>query len=186
MSSEAVFLVANHISWLDIVALGAVVPANFVSKSDIRGWPVFGWMAAAGGTVFIPRGQNQARAVADQVATRLDSGCSVVVFAEGTTSNGRQVRRFYPRLFAAAIEAGAAVQPVAVRFPHAEGVHPAAPFVDDDPFSSSLKRILEAPQIEVELVFCSVVAAAGRDRRGLAVETREAIVRAYGLPEEEA
>ncbi len=175
ISDLPAFWAPNHISWMDIVVLGSLAPVNFVSKAEIRSWPLFGWMAAAGGTVFIPRGANQARAVVEQVTQRLNGGCNVVVFAEGTTSDGRQLRRFYPRLFAAAVEAGCLVQPVAMRYPHPQGVHPAAPFIDDDPFLTNLLRVLEQPSMEVEVSFLELFSAARRDRRGLAEQASEAI-----------
>ncbi len=174
--------VPNHISWMDIVVLGSVAPVNFVSKAEIRSWPLFGWMARAGGTVFIPRGAHQARAVVDQVSQRLNGGCNVVIFAEGTTSDGRQVHKFYPRLFAAAVETACPVQPVAMRYPHADGVHPAAPFVGDDPFLTNLLRVLEQPSMKVEVTFCEVFSASERDRRGLADQASQAIARVVCPP----
>ncbi len=186
ISALPAFWVPNHISWLDIVVLGSVAPTNFVSKAEIRSWPLFGWMAAAGGTVFIPRGAHQARAVVEQVSQRLGGGCNVVVFAEGTTSDGRQVRRFYPRLFAAAVAAACPVQPVAVRYPHPDGVHPAAPFIGDDPFLGNLLRVLEQPSMDVEVTFCEVFSAAERDRRGLAEQANAAIAQVVCPPAAEA
>ncbi|WPL10314.1 MULTISPECIES: lysophospholipid acyltransferase family protein [Thiorhodovibrio] len=97
---EPALVVANHISWLDIPILGAHGHVCFLSKSEVRRWPILGWMAAVAGTLFIERGANRFAEAIDAVRARITAGFSVVVFAEGTTSNGAGVRRFLPRLFA--------------------------------------------------------------------------------------
>ena len=179
-------LVANHVSWLDIVALGSLTPMAFVSKAEVRGWPVIGWLAAVGGTLFIPRGAHQAGAIAQAIRERLARGESIVIFPEGTTTDGSRLRPFFPRLFAAAVEADATVQPAAVAYPWQGGVHPAAPFIGDETFASHLWRVLAEPGIEVEVRFCDPLAAAAADRRGLAQRARAAIAAALGLPAEPA
>ena len=88
-------LVSNHLSYLDILVLGSLTPAVFVSKADVRSWPVFGWLAALAGTVFIERERRlHVGAVNAQIQSALDDGMLVVVFPEGTSSNGREVLPF--------------------------------------------------------------------------------------------
>src|SRR5439155_10135151 len=115
-------LVANHISWLDVYAVNAVEEARFVAKSETRTWPLLGAITAAFDSLFIIRGScRDAARVKDAAAAALRHGDTIVVFPEGTTTDGTVLRRFYPALFQAAIDAGAAVQPVAIRYPNDDG-----------------------------------------------------------------
>ena len=124
--------VANHVSWLDIPLMGAVEPLRFVAKSEIRQWPLAGWLATAAGSFYIRRGKGGARPMLDRLSVYLRNGGAVVLFPEGTTTDGRQVLPFHARLFGAAIEAHCPVQPVARRYhPTADGRH-VAPFIGDD------------------------------------------------------
>lgn len=168
-------LVANHVSWLDIVAIGGTVPADFVSKAEVRRWPLIGWLAAAGGTLFIPRGGGRAGDVSEAMADKLRDGLRVLVFPEGTTTDGAATKRFFPRLFGGAIAAGAPVQPVVVRYPYREAVHPVAPFIGDETFPRHLLRVLAERRIAVELTFCRPLASSGLDRRTLAERSRAVI-----------
>ncbi len=178
-----VFLVANHVSWLDIVVIGGLLPVNFVSKAEVAGWPLIGWLVKHGGTLFIPRGAHQAGEIGRQIGERLGRGAAVLVFPEGTTSDGAKVRPFFPRLFAPAVESGWPVQPIALSYRHPSGVHPTAPFVDDDPLPAHLWRVLGEKRIEVEVTFLPVLDARGTDRRTLATRSRREICVALGLPE---
>lgn len=185
-ASQPVLLVANHVSWLDIPVIGGLTDTVFVSKAEVRDWPVLGWMTAGGGTVFIPRGAHQAGAVAGAIAARLAEGDRVLVFPEGTTADGSYLRPFYPRLFACLqapeiAGSGVTVQPVAIRYPHPSGVHPTAPFIDDESFPSHLWRVLAERRIEVEVCFCPPFSAAGLDRKGVAQQARRAIFEALGM-----
>lgn len=117
-----VLLLANHISWLDIVCLAATAPVTFLSKSEVRGWPVVGRVASALGTVYIDRGRERAAERArEAIATSLAAGRRVVLFAEGTTGPGDTVRPFRPRLVQAALDAGTPVQPVTLCYRNAAG-----------------------------------------------------------------
>lgn len=156
--------VANHISWIDIAVLGGQMPVSFLSKSEVRGWPIIGWLATRGGTLFIRRGaRGGADAAAEEITWHLIRGRRVVLFAEATTTRGDRVRTFHPRLFAAAIRAGVPVQPIALRYlprigaPYGEP-HPVAPFVDDDTLLAHAWRVLGEPLIHVELAFLKPLA----------------------------
>ena len=88
-------IVSNHLSYLDILVLSSVTPAVFVSKADVRKWPVFGWLAAIGGTVFIERERRtHVGAVNREIESALSEGVPVVVFPEGTSSDGKNILPF--------------------------------------------------------------------------------------------
>ena len=166
-------VVGNHISWLDILVLGSALPVVFLSKSEIGRWPVVGRLARAGGTLFIARGRaGAARRSIAEIERALGRGQSVLVFPEGTTGDGRRVGRFYPRLFAAAIESGCPVRPVALRYPHPAGVHPQAPYTGGDLLVPSVLRVLGCRDLRAEVRVGPPLAAAGRERRELAEEAR--------------
>jgi 1-acyl-sn-glycerol-3-phosphate acyltransferase len=142
-------LVANHISWLDIVALMAAVPVRMVAKHDVRRWPVIGALAAAGGTIFIDRTRPRSLPVTvAEVAAALRAGGVVAAFPEGTTWCGASAGRFRGAMFQAALDAGATVVPVSIRY--GRGPTTAA-FLGDDSLWTSLRRVLAVPRLEVTL-----------------------------------
>ena len=120
LDEHAGIVVANHATWLDIFTLNALGPVTFVSKDDVAGWPGIGLLARATGTLFIARDPRQARAQQAMVLARLAAGQRLVLFPEGTSTDGQRVLPFKPTLFAAAMAAGAQVQPVSI------GYHPRA------------------------------------------------------------
>ena len=112
----AVLFVANHVSWIDIVVLHSQRMMGFVAKREIEGWPLVGWMAGRAETIFHQRGSSESLGgVLHEMLARLRTGRSVGVFPEGRTRDGREVGPFHARIFLAAVEAGARVQPVALR-----------------------------------------------------------------------
>lgn len=172
-------IVANHISWVDIAALGSLCPGHFVAKSEIEAWPVLGWLARQAGTFYIKRGDRKASAV---VAARMTEAFirdqSVLLFPEGTSTDGRQVRPFHARLFAAAIEAGCPVQPVVMGYPGRSGaIHPAAPFIGDDALLHHLWGLLRARgEFTVEIRFLAPELPTDLTARTLATRARDVIV----------
>lgn len=171
-----VLLVANHVSWLDIPVLGSLCRTGFLSKAEVRQWPVIGWMAAAAGTTFIRRGHHQASAIRGQLAARITGRGRVALFPEGTTTDGAGVGPFYPRLFAAALDANTQVQPVAIRYFSGETIDPVAPFVGDESFGHHLWRVLGHRIDRVEVVFCPPLRPPHGNRRQLAEAARNAIL----------
>lgn len=168
--AEATLFVSNHISSFDIPALGSVLPARFLSKIEVKSWPLMGWLATRAGTLYIERGGREAAAKTNEVmAAALSSKHNVVLFAEGTTTDGN-LRKFHSRLMQSAVDSGAHVQPVAMRYPDPDGgiVHPAALFLDDMSFADSTRRMLAARQLEVEVHFGAPVSAANMTRDELA------------------
>ena len=116
LSGPAVF-VANHVSWVDIVVLHSQRMMGFVAKREISRWPLVGWMAMRGETIFHERGSAESLGgVLHEMLARLRAGRSVGVFPEGRTRDGREVGPFHARIFLAAVESGARVQPVALRY----------------------------------------------------------------------
>lgn len=172
-----VMIVANHVSWLDIVALNAVHPARFVSKAEVRGWPVVGWLVAQAGTLFLERHRRRdALRVVHQVSMALGHGDVVAVFPEGTTSEGHGVLPFHANILQAAIGAGVAVQPVALRYRDPRHpVSPAAAYVGETTLLASLWRVVRAQGLVVELDWLAPVDPQTQSRRDLADRLRRAI-----------
>jgi 1-acyl-sn-glycerol-3-phosphate acyltransferase len=173
-----VLMVANHISWLDITSLHAARFCRFVSKADIKKWPVIGTLATGVGTLFIEReSRRDAMRVVQHMTERLREGDVIGVFPEGTTSDGRSLLPFHANLFQAAIAADAPVQPVALQFiDQATGQPSFAPcYIDDDTLVSSVWRTLCAPDIAVVITFGESQQAQGRDRRAWALAMRSEI-----------
>jgi lyso-ornithine lipid O-acyltransferase len=169
-------LVSNHVSWLDIPVLGGIAPMGFLSKAEVRRWPVLGWFATVAGTRYIERGAHATADVVRRIVADLGLGRRVHVFAEGTTTDGRDVRRFHPRLLAAAQEAACPVQPVAIRYlPAADGGPGPAPFIDNAVLFFHALRVLAEPRIDVEVTFLPALGADDKDRRGIAEEARQAV-----------
>lgn len=171
-----VLMVSNHVSWLDIPVLGGLASTGFLSKSEVRRWPLIGWLAARTGTRFIERGAHGAAAVSERIARDLALGRRMHVFAEGTTTDGKDVRRFHPRLLAAAQLTGCPVQPVALRYlPTPDGRPTPAPYFGDAMLLPHLLRVLAEPVLDVEVNFLDPVDPGGQDRRGLADAAHRAV-----------
>lgn len=177
-SQGPLLLVANHISWLDILVLHASGYCRFISKSDVRRWPLIGFMAHGTGTLFIEReSRRDAHRVVQHMAERLQGGDVLAVFPEGTTGDGLELRPFHANLIQAAILAGAPVQPVALRFVDARsGQMSHAPrFVDDDTLVGSVLRTLAARGLQAHVRLGEPEHHEGRDRRRWAAELRERV-----------
>jgi 1-acyl-sn-glycerol-3-phosphate acyltransferase len=138
-------------------------------------------MSELAGPVFIARGANRVGDVIEGVCTRIQAGQPVVIFPEGTTSDGRHVRRFHPRLFAICQQTGLSVQPVALRYGSGREPDPVAPFVGDDTLAAHLWRLLRHPGLDVRVSFLTPIPVAALDRRRLADETRRAIAARLAL-----
>lgn len=171
-------LVANHISWLDIVVMHAARHCRFVSKSEVQGWPLVGVMASAAGTLYIERAaRRDTRRMVHEMAQALRNGDVVAVFPEGTTGDGMQLLPFHGNLLEAAIAADAPVQPVALQFlDGASGALSTAPvYVGDDSLIGSIWRTLRSDGLQAVVSFGPPEQAQGRDRRGWAKDLRERV-----------
>lgn len=165
-----VILTANHVSWVDIFALQSVHPVRFVSKSEVRHWPVFGWLAARTGTLFLVRAsRRQTAAIGQEMEQVLGGGDSLGLFPESTTSDGTAVLPFRTSLLQAAINHETPILPVALRYRLMDGRNnPHIPFIGDMTFVDSLVRVLGAPPSHVEIRIGALVTPDGRHRRDLA------------------
>ena len=163
-----VMLVANHLSWLDIVVIHAAGHCRFVSKSDVQGWPLIGALATAAGTLYIERStRRDALRVVHQMADALRAGEVLAVFPEGTTGDGRTLLPFHANLLQAAVSAPAPVQPVGLRFiDAATGDTTCAPsYIGDETLVGSIWRTVCAPPIVAVVNYGPPEQAQGRDRR---------------------
>ncbi len=173
-----VLLVANHISWLDIVVMHAARHCRFISKADVRHWPVVGTLATGADTLYIERGSSRdAMRVVHQMKQSLVQGDVLAVFPEGTTGDGTRVLPFHGNLLQAAISADAPAQPVALQFTDdATGAQSLAPcYVGDDTLVRSVWRTLCARHVVAEVHFGVPQHALGRDRRVWAVDLHMAV-----------
>lgn len=173
-----VLLVANHISWLDILVMHAARHCRFVSKADVRHWPLIGTLASGAGTLYIERAcRRDAMRVVHHMAESLQRGEVVAVFPEGTTSDGRALLPFHGNLIQAAISTGTPVQPVALSFldtqTRATSLSPC--YVDDDTLLASVWRTLGAAPVTAVVHYGEPQTAQGRDRRAWARDLRLAV-----------
>lgn len=185
VSNGPALMVANHISWLDILVIHAARHCRFVSKSDIRDWPLVGLLATGAGTLYIERtSRKDALRMVKDMASAMRLGDVVAVFPEGTTSDGRELLPFHANLIQAAIEADAPVQPMSIKFIDAQsGETSFAPcYIGDDTLIGSMWRTLKASRIEAVVHFGELQAANGRDRRAWAQGLRQDIIRLRDAP----
>jgi 1-acyl-sn-glycerol-3-phosphate acyltransferase len=183
--ASTTLVVANHVSWLDIAAVHAVCPrARFVSKADVRRWPLLGWLIGAVGTLFIERERKRdALRVVHQVADALRSGQVVAVFPEGTTGDGRALLPFHANLLQAAIAAEAPVQPVALHYTEPElDWSPAASWLGATTLLHSVWAIACARGVQVRVSALPARGSAHADRRALARHLQDDIARALQWP----
>ncbi len=171
-------LVANHISWLDNVAIHAAHFCRFVAKSDIKDWPLIGYLTDQSGMLFVERtSRKDSHRVVQTVAEQLRKGDCVAVFPEGTTGVGRELLPFHANMIQSAIDAEAKVQPIAIRFTDtATGEQSFVPcFVGEDTLFQSVWRTLNAKSITVTLQFGAPQTTQSRDRRTWAHDLRASI-----------
>lgn len=169
----AQLLVANHISWLDIIALGSQCRGQFVAKEEVGDWPVMGYLAKGIGTLFVRRGDaGQTATTAELMLWRLRQGKRLMLFPEGTTTTGGKVLRFHGRLFQPAYLAGVGVQAVALSY---EGeAKRYAPFIGEDEFVPHLLNILKLERIDMHLAYGPTLPM-GLDASAMAAAARRQI-----------
>ncbi len=171
----AKLVVSNHVSWLDIVAINAVVPSRFVSKAEVARWPLIGRIVTAAGTLYLVRERRRdAMRVLGLMAQSLRDGHTIAVFPEGTTGDGRTVMHFHPNLLQAALDAQVPVQPVVLRYsdPH-HAVSPLAAYVGDTSLLQSLWWVVTARGLTVHACILPLQAVDHADRRTLSETLHE-------------
>jgi 1-acyl-sn-glycerol-3-phosphate acyltransferase len=174
-------IVSNHVSWLDIFVLNAIHPSQFIAKSEVRNWPVIGWISRRSGTIFIERAMRQdASKIKQRVSLLLKQGACIGLFPEGTTTDGTQVGHFHSALIQPAIDAGVKLCPIALRYQNDDGyLSSAAAFIGDTTLVQSIWRILRTPHLNALVVFTPVLLSVNENRRVLARTAQTAI--AQGL-----
>lgn len=170
-------VVANHVSWLDIFVLNAIYPSRFIAKAEVRNWPFIGWLCKRGNTIFIERAMRQnAASINQRVSFLLKQGVCIGLFPEGTTTDGKQVGHFHSALIQPAIDAGAMLCPIALRYQDKDGKQSsAAAFTGDMTLFRSIWRILRSPRFDALLAFTPALATAGENRRALARTAQQAV-----------
>jgi 1-acyl-sn-glycerol-3-phosphate acyltransferase len=173
-----VLIVANHVSWLDIHVIHSLLPARFISKAEVRDWPVIGWLAdKAGGTLFLERTRKaDAKRMNELMADHLREGECLALFPEGTTSDGRSLLPFYASLFQPAVSAGATVHPAVIRYLNEQGdLNDAPAYFGEMSLLDSLRNIVGRPGIVAEVTFLPAIPAQGTNRRDIAARSEAAI-----------
>lgn len=185
-------LVANHVSWKDILALGSVADVVFVAKAEVRGWPVFGLLARLQKTIFVEREQKRSAGLqASEIGSRLAAGEIVVLFPEGTTSDGNRLLEVKSSLFGAAASAVPQsptgivhVQPVAIAYTRVHGMpmgryhRPIAAWPGDIALLPHLMGVLREGALDVDLVFGDTIDYARDTNRKLVSRQIETALRA--------
>jgi len=182
MDWRGVLVVANHSSWIDVLALTAVAPVRLVAKREVGKWPLIGGLAQCSGALFIDRaGLRALPQTIAEVSAALREGDAVAVFPEGTTWCGAAAGPFRRAAFQAALQAGAPARPVAISFRNPSGAPTqAAAFVGEQSLLDSMIRLLRTPGLSCELTILPDLAPIG-DRRALARQAETAIARVTGV-----
>jgi len=169
-------LVANHLSYLDIILLAALRPCVFVSKSDVRSWPIFGQCAALGSTIFVDRTRRTGvGSVAGQMRAALEDGLLIVLFPEGTSSGGNRVLPFRSALLEPALDLGCPVTAAAIGYSLKEGsVSDEICYWRDMTLLPHLLNVWSKPAIQASLR-CGVPRPRGGDRKSLAIELHDEV-----------
>ena len=174
-------LVANHVSWLDVIVLHSLCPqARFVAKADVLRWPVIGRLAQGAGTLFVQRDRpRMAARIVSEVTSVLGSGGTVMVFPEGTTTDGVAVLPFRSSLLQAAFAGNGTAQPIALRY--SEGAHSISPsvrYLGDDSLLQSIWWLCRARGVVAKVNALPLRVASNVDRKAFAAELRADIEQA--------
>lgn len=169
-------VVGNHISWLDIYVVNAWRPTPFVSKAEVRHWPVVGWLAHRLGTIFIHREKRRdAHRTMHEIVERVSSGGLVCLFPEGTTSDGTSLLPFHANLFQAAVSAQCPVQPICLLYEGPDGRQSTTPaYIDEMSLGQSLDAVLRGGPFTAHLYVGAPIEPMS-DRRALSAKAREAV-----------
>ena len=184
LSIRGAVFVANHVSWLDIWLIYALRPVRFISKADVRAWPVVGWLAEKTGTLFIQRERRQhTAAIIKEAEAALAQGDCIGLFPEGTTTDGLRLLPFHASLFQAAVAQQAPIVLIAIRYRLADGGVDTAPaYYGDLSLADSLRAVLARRRIRVEASYLGTLVSAGKTRRELSKAAETAIAKALNLP----
>lgn len=182
-------IVANHISFLDVFVVNAIAPTAFVSKDDIRSWPLIGWLSQHTDTLYLERGsRNAAQRARENLVSHLNRGKRVALFPEGTTTRGDTLLPFHSALLQSAIDAGTTVTPVVLRYRAIDGSHSTAPaYVDEISLIECLRAIASEKYLYAEVTAHAPLTTADADRRQLAAHAHRIIAHTlHDQPQTEA
>lgn len=183
-------LIANHVSWIDIYAINSILPIRFIAKSDIRTWPVFGYLASKSNVLFIERGKkHHAARLVDVVAMSLNAGDNLCLFPEGTTTDGTEIRQFKSSLIQSAIQAHTTIWPVAIRYPRHDGsANTEVAYAGETTLVQSMQQVLLQKRPIVELHFLESISTIewadkdkDKDRRTLTLQIQTLIAKKLSL-----
>jgi len=167
---EKTLFVSNHISWLDVLVLGSLVPTHFLSKHEVKTMPVLGWLATRGGTLYIKRGNKGSASVASsEITAVLKQKHNSLVFAEGKTTDGN-IKKFHSRMMQSAIDAQAMVQPIAIFYPSLNPqtqkieLNPDTLFINDTTIGESANLIFRSPHTDIEVHYLEPIDSTGMTR----------------------
>ena len=171
----AKLVVSNHVSWLDIVAINAVVPSRFVSKAEVAHWPLIGRLVTYAGTLYLVRERRRdAMRVLGLMSQAMKDGDTVAVFPEGTTGPGDHLMHFHPNLLQSAIDAQVPVQPVVIQYSDPlNRFSPSAAYIGDTTLLQSLWWVVTAREVVINVNLLPAQGAMHADRRALATLLHE-------------
>ncbi len=170
---RASLVVANHVSWLDILVLQSQLPGVFVAKAEVRRWPVIGTMAQRCSTIFVERrSRSSARDMVEGALKAFDQGYAVIAFPEGTSTDGKGLNAFHTNVFEGAISAQTAVLPVAIRYMDKQTGLPcqAAPFTGQMSLAFSLRKVMAKSTIQVRMHMGDAIPAKGQTRKSASIQ----------------
>lgn len=179
---------SNHVSWVDIFVISAAHPARFVAKSEIRDWPIAGWLSDKAGTIFIRRTRRSDTAkINEMMHAVLAEGATIGFFPEGTTTGGDKLLKFHTSLFEPAVVNSATLAPAAIRYRGTDGERTdAVAFIGELSFAESIGLIIRQKSMIAEIVFATPIAASGLTRRELALQAEVAVATMLGVPQPHA
>ncbi len=170
-------IISNHSSWLDIIILGSTFKTTFLSKIEVSKWPVIGKITTAVDMLFINRGEKDAASQAvSGISKFLSHNRNVAIFPEGTSSGGKKLLNFKPRLFASCIDTGCPVQCVIIKYPYKnKNIHPSVPFVRGNSLFLNVLRVLFQRDLVAEITITELIETKGKDRKSISNECYQTI-----------
>lgn len=181
-------LVSNHISWLDIFVLLSVLPIRFVSKAEVKNWPVAGYLARSSGTLFINRTSKRDTVhIGAEMLAVMEAGEVIGVFPEGTTSDGSVLLPFFSPLIQPAVNSAAQIVPTGILYQDSEGRRdPVIPFIGDQSFVDSLLITLRRRALNVKVCFGSSIETDQSHRREITRQAESAVAHLLGVKVDES
>ena len=168
--------VSNHISWLDIMVLGASARVFFLSKAEVKDWPILGRLASLAGTLYIKRGSGDSLRIRQQIRDFLQQDIPVLFFPEGTTGDGKQVAKVHGRLLQAAIDAQRPVQVCVICYVNQLGeLDQVIPFIDQQRFLDNVTRVLQTEAVTAHLMALPAIDTLGKNLTTLTDEVQQAM-----------